>query len=241
MVHPHRRFEGKMKQQTGIILFIVGLLLGFGAGLIISTASRPAVTQRVSMSPGSPGSPPQVASPADFAASSEADQQAALKTRNLERIKQLKLALKNEPDNVEILVALGNLYFDVGQHLEAIEHYDTALKINPKQIGVLVDTGIMYRRTRQFEKALEMFDTALKIDDKFINAILNKAVVYKYDLGDYTNSLAMFKKFMDVAAPGHPAAESARLEVDFLENELKEGRTGPTEGSPESHEGHDHD
>ena len=229
-----------MKKETGIILFVVGLIIGFGIGAITVTAMQPSKNNPVNVYQAQTGMPPAPGdSPESYASSQQADQQAAEKNRLLENIETLKFALKNDPNNLDVLIGLGNSYFDVGQHYAAIDHYEKALAIDPNLTDVIVDLAIMFRRTGKIEKALEQFDRAIGIDAGHFNAILNKAVVYRYDVGDYKKALEVFKKFLEIAPKDHPMIMNAKNEVVFIEDELKKGHTGPT--GEESHEGHDHD
>jgi tetratricopeptide (TPR) repeat protein len=234
-----------MKKETGIILLLVGFIVGFGVGMVITTAMRPAT--RVSAVSGAMQQqqaglplPSPDASPDSYAASMQADQKAAEKARLLESIKQLKYMLQSEPENVEVLVGLGNSYFDVGQHYAAIDAYQKALSVNPNMPDVFVDLGIMYRRTGSYDKAVEHFEKAINIDPKHSTAHLNKAVIYRYDLGDYQIAFDLFTKFLELAPSNHPMLPNAKGEIAFLSDELKKGNKGPGQVEKDDHEGHNH-
>ena len=62
-----------------------------------------------------------------------------------EAIRNFKALLKKEPDNVILLISLGNAYFDIGYDREAIEAYKKALEIYPDSVAVRTDLGTAYR------------------------------------------------------------------------------------------------
>ncbi len=115
-----------------------------------------------------------------------------------------------EPDNLELLIGLGNGYFDIGQYYAAIEAYNKALAIKPDIPDVLVDLGIMYRRVEKYDDALEQFKKALEYDPKHVNSYLNMAVVYKFDLKDYQKALDTYYKFVEYAPPLNPMIEKVK-------------------------------
>jgi tetratricopeptide (TPR) repeat protein len=218
-----------MKKETCIILILVAFIVGFGAGLITHTAMQPSLetrlqeeARRLTSTPGAGGQ-----SPEEYAAAQEAKRKAANEARLNEAIKSLKAMLEKDPDNVELLVGLGNNYFDIGQSFAAIEHYEKALKINPDMPDVIVDLGIMFRRTEKPDKAIESFDRAIKVNPSHPNAYLNKAVVYMYDFGDFENAHKNFKKFSEIAPKTHQMLEQVKQNIIYLKEELDKGNKGP--------------
>jgi tetratricopeptide (TPR) repeat protein len=208
-----------MKKETGIILFLVGLIIGFVSGMITITAMQSGGVSPAQIAQQAKKELPPITGAVPD--SVEADQQAAEKARINEKIKQLKYALEKDPQNLEILVQLGNDYFDTGQYYAAIDSYNKALAINSDLPNVLVDLGIMYRRTERPDLALEQFDKALKIDPRHLYAYSNRGVVHKYDLKEYQKAIDDFKKFIELAPAGSQLVERAKGEIASLEEELK--------------------
>ena len=216
-----------MKQETGIILLLVGIIIGFAAGMITTTAMKPAAIPSVKIVQQPTGEGELPPSTGVVPGSFEADQQAAEKARLNEKIKQLKYALEKDPQNMDILVQLGNNYFDTDQHYASIDSYKKALEINPDMPNVLVDLGIMYRRTDKIDLALEMFNKAIEVDPKHSFAHSNRGIVYKYDLKEYQKAIDNFKKFIELAPPGNPMIERAEAEIADAQELIKqEGSAG---------------
>lgn len=229
-----------MKKETGIILLLVGFVVGFGIGLMTSSSLRPAPAAPVSTSAQTPGAPPMTTgSPESYASSQQADAKAAEIARLQEEIKKIKMALDTDPENLNALVALGNSYFDIGQHYASIDAYKKALTLNPNMPNVLVDLGIMYRQIEKFDEAIAHVNKALEINPKHAPSYLNRAVMLEYDFGDFQAALDSYNKFLELTTD-HPMIPNAKSEISFLTAELGKGNKGPGKREPESHEGHNH-
>src|SRR5512135_3760863 len=57
----------------------------------------------------------------------------------LNEIANYKEILKKDPNNLQAIVNLANLYFDTRQDLLAIENYRKALAIDPRNVNVRTD------------------------------------------------------------------------------------------------------
>ncbi|MFC1855773.1 tetratricopeptide repeat protein [Thermodesulfobacteriota bacterium] len=226
-----------MKKETGIILFVIGLVVGFGIGLITMTAMKPGATRKSYQQQAT--MPPSGGSPESYANTQAADKKAANNARVMKEIEGLKYALEKDPDNIEIIVSLGNNYFDAQQYYKAIEFYNKALAINPNRPNVLVDLGIMYRRTENLEKAIEVFNKAIEVDPKHPNAQLNLGVVYNYNLKKYDESLKYYEKFLELAPSNHSMIPQVKQEVTYLKQVIASGGK-PVEQEHGPGDGHDH-
>jgi len=93
------------------------------------------------------------------------------KTGDVEgQIPQLKSMLQKNPNDLEALITLGNIYFDTHRHQEAIDAYSRALTIDPKNPDVRTDLGIMYRVLKRFDEALAAFRRAAQDDPTHLNS-----------------------------------------------------------------------
>jgi tetratricopeptide (TPR) repeat protein len=89
--------------------------------------------------------------------------------------KLLQRAYELNSDDYEVIVSLGNIYFDLGQinkdqnsNDKARKLYIEALAKNPKDINVRTDLGLTYLLTEspQVEKASDELEKSLEIDPK---------------------------------------------------------------------------
>ena len=79
-----------------------------------------------------------------------------------EAVAPLLEAVNNDPNNFELLVKLGNLFYDGKQFPSAIQYYERALAIHPDNPDVRTDMGTAYWYTGNAEKAVAAMETSLK-------------------------------------------------------------------------------
>ncbi len=99
-----------------------------------------------------------------------------------EQVGQLEAALRKRPGDPDLLVALGNLYFDAGRWKDAREAYEAARQSRPDDASLLTDLAVCYRNLHEPERALELLDRAIAIDPGKWQALFNKVVVLHFDL-----------------------------------------------------------
>lgn len=132
--------------------------------------------------------------------------------------------LSQNPNDVNTLVQLGNLYYDSSKWTQATEYYEKAVKIDPKNPGVLTDLGTAYWYSNQSDskmanKAIELYDRAVKVQPNFQNAILNKGIVLRDGLKKPKEALAIWNEYLKI--PG--AKETGRVKslIDDTNNNFK--------------------
>ncbi|MFY0543079.1 tetratricopeptide repeat protein [Brevibacillus sp. H7] len=76
-------------------------------------------------------------------------------------VKYLELARQKEPDNQDILAALGNMYFRVGRDAEAMQLMEQA---GDQSLDVLLAKGRALAQNGEFEQAYHVFRQALERD-----------------------------------------------------------------------------
>jgi len=175
------------------VILIVSLALILISGGVIYVIKAPEIEHRVEM-------PPQAA-----------DTNADLNSR----IAHLEADLASRPNNLSILIDLGNAYYDIDNPPKAIEYYEKALAIQPKNPPVLVDCGVMYREAGDVDKSLEMFDRAIKADPEFPQAYFNKGAVLRMERGDTKGAAAAWKKYLELDSNVDPQMKS------LLESEIQ--------------------
>jgi len=107
------------------------------------------VTRRASAVPSSLGSAP-------------AGEGETINLDALSQIENYKEILKKDPNNLQALVNIGNLYFDTRQDLLAIEHYRKALGMDPRNVNVRTDMAVCFRRAGNPDRAVEELKKAAR-------------------------------------------------------------------------------
>ncbi len=139
------------------------------------------------------------------------------------QIDSLEASLKQDPNNVDLWVHLGNLYYDANQSAQAIEHYEAALKLKPDMPDVWTDCGVMYREGGNYNKAIEYFNKALKHNPNFAQSYFNLGVVYAMDLKDYSKAIEVWNKFLQLN-PTYENANDIRQQIAQMETQVKTGK-----------------
>jgi tetratricopeptide (TPR) repeat protein len=135
------------------------------------------------------------------------------------KINQLRQALENDPKNLDHLIQLGNLNFDINRPQDAIGYYERALALDSLNPLVLTDCGIMYSQTNQVDKALFYFDKAIAIRPDLPQAFFNKGLILYSAKNDKTNAIKAWRQYIALL-PDTAQANAFKHQVDSLESVL---------------------
>ena len=112
--------------------------------------------------------------------------------------KSLEAKVAANPNDIQAVVSLANLYFDQGMHQKAIATYERALKMKNDMPDVWTDLGVMYRAEKRYQDALAAFSTAVTLDPKHEIARLNSGIVRLTDLNDTPGALQAWKDLLAI-------------------------------------------
>lgn len=101
-----------------------------------------------------------------------------------DRVGELKQSLDRDPENPEILMDLGNTYYDREDWDDAIKSYEKARRKAPKNPNLLSDLGAAYRNRGEFDKAVAFFQKAREANPDHWQSLLNWLLVEAYDRRD---------------------------------------------------------
>jgi tetratricopeptide (TPR) repeat protein len=141
----------------------------------------------------------------------------AIKGEN--EINLLKSILKEDPDNLQALIKLGNISMDSNRFQQAIDAYSKALEIDPRNVNVRVDMGTCYRRSGRSDKALEEFQKAIEIDPNHKYAHMNLGVVLAYDFDNKEEAIKALEKYIELA-PTAPNVPQVREFIERLKAQM---------------------
>ncbi|MFC1475687.1 tetratricopeptide repeat protein [Candidatus Zixiibacteriota bacterium] len=132
------------------------------------------------------------------------------------QIEHLQQLAENDPDNPELLAALGNVYYDAGMAERAVDYYDRALALEPGNINVLVDKATMLRLLGRAEEAVQILTQIVAGAPDHEQALFNLGVIYLSDLSDTSSAIEAWKTFLETN-PNAEHAAAVRQEVQRLE------------------------
>lgn len=152
------------------------------------------------MAPGQlPGSAPQ-----QQAASPEALAKAA---------EPLAAQLKSNPNNFDVLVQLGNLYYDGQSFPQAIQYYEQALKIQPNSPDVRTDVGTAYWYTGDPDKALASFQKSLSLRPNHPGTLFNVGIVEWQGKKDPKAAILAWEKLLQTN-PDYPQKDQVQMLIE---------------------------
>jgi len=147
---------------------------------------------------------------------------------------EVKKTLEKEPNNIDALFHLADLYERNSQYKEAVDTYNSILKIKPDMGYVHFKTGTAYDRLNQPEEAVREFRKAAKYIPK--NPVLynNMGVAYG-KLGKCGEEISALKKAIKL----RPSYSSARynLGMTYLKTKNKKAAMKTYEELKEFDEG----
>jgi Flp pilus assembly protein TadD len=150
-----------------ILPLLVGALLGFIGGYFAAGGGRPSPAPAAREAPAGAGTG---------------------------RIAELEAAVDRDPENPELLIALGNALFDREDWSRAIAAYEKARRKAPENPNLLSDLGAAYRNEGEFRRAVSLFERARKNDPNHWQSLLNLVLIHAYDLKDPAGAQRWFEE-----------------------------------------------
>ncbi len=130
----------------------------------------------------------------------------------LSQIENYKEILKKDPNNLQALVNIGNLYFDTRQDLLAIEHYRKALAMDPRNVNVRTDMAVCFRRAGNPDRAVEELKKAISMDPRHAQSRYNLGIILINDKNDVEGGIRAWEALLD-NIPNYPYRDSLRGEI----------------------------
>lgn len=184
------------------------LLLGVCGGWVIrrsfakpAPAAVPAVAPAAQPDATSPSAPPNFGSLAPVPDTKELRQ--AADTQAAALLEQLKA----DPTNADVLVQLGNIYYDAKQYPVAIDYYERSLKSQPANNSVRTDLGTAYWYTGDADTAIAQFNKVLSSEPNKADTLFNLGIVKWQGKKDAQGAIAAWQKLLDTN-PGYANKES---------------------------------
>jgi cytochrome c-type biogenesis protein CcmH/NrfG len=150
------------------ILAVFCLVLGVALGYLFRGSASPS------------GETAAASAPADGSAA-QGKQPQETPEQQKEMIEQaaapLLATLKTDPDDVDTIVKLGNLYYDGRQYPEAVKYYQLAARSRPKNADLLTDLGTSLWYSGDADGAIAEFQKALKYQPDHPGTLFNLGIV----------------------------------------------------------------
>lgn len=182
--------------KQAILLAGVCLAAGIAGGWAIHAAQTPTTSGQEQAASGATGMG-VTGSPASQASNTArlramADAQAAPQLQQL----------KSYPGNAELLIGLGNTYYDAQQYPVAVDYYERELKLKPSDAAVRTDLGTAYWYMGNADSAIAEFKQALSYAPTNPNTLFNLGLVEWKGKRDGVSAIADWEKLL-ASNPGY--------------------------------------
>lgn len=106
--------------------------------------------------------------------------------------------LSTDPNNIDLLIALGRAQAGIWRYQDAIATYTRALKIAPTNAMLYRHRGHRYISTRQFDKAVSDLERAAKLNDHDFDIWYHLGLSY-YLKGNHSKAIKAYEQCRTVA------------------------------------------
>ena len=127
-------------------------------------------------------------------------------------IENYKEILRKDPNNLQALIGIGNLYFDTNRDLLAIENYRKALAMDPTNANVRTDMAICYRRSGNPGQAVEELKRAISTTPRHAQSRYNLGVILIQDMHDLEGGIKAWEALLE-NVPDYPYRDSLKAEI----------------------------
>lgn len=169
---------------------VLGLMAGLLLGYVLAEQQ-----------PVPPAKAMQMASPASMPPEqTQAEEKKSEAHRDVEaEAGRLRDLLAKNPEDVDLMRALGNLYFDGARWEEARIWYERVLEKIGDNADVETDLAVVYRNLKQPDRALNLLEKVVREDPSHWQGWYNLAVVQHFDLHEHEKALESLGKLEALA------------------------------------------
>jgi len=210
-------FTSVQAYTLAVITLVIGIAIGyFARGSAPATIANVPENAQAAM-PTQPSSMPSGAAPANMGPAqlpgSVPQQQAASPEMLAKAAEPLLAQLKTNPNNADLLIQLGNMYYDGQSFQQAIDYYEKALKVQPNNADVRTDLGTSYWYLGDPDKALANFQKSLAIRPNHPGTLFNMGIVEWQGKKDPKAAVVAWEKLLQTN-PDYPQKDQVQMLIE---------------------------
>jgi len=126
-------------------------------------------------------------------------------------------ALKEEPENPDCYLFIGNIYADKREFGKALVYYRIGLDLTARPHVFHFNIGQALYYTQRYDEALVSLKKALQGEEGIPEAWLELGRTW-YQLSDKSNTIYSWERYLE-AEPANPQAETLRIAIGLLSRE----------------------
>ena len=112
--------------------------------------------------------------------------------------------LKINPNDYELLILRGDVYFNKGDLDRAIADYNEALRVKPDAYETLYNRGLAYAIKGDYDRAIEDYNATLRIKFDFYQVLNSRGLAYAAK-GDYDRAIEDYIAAIRIKPDSHQA------------------------------------
>jgi cytochrome c-type biogenesis protein CcmH/NrfG len=209
-------FTSVQAYTLAVITLVIGIAVGYFArgSAPATTANLPEDAQAAMSTPATstPGGAQGNMGPGQLPGSTP-QQQAASPEELAKSAAPLLAQLKTNPNDVAVLVKLGNLYYDGQSFPQAIDYYQKALALQPDNPDVWTDLGTSYWYTGDADKALANFQKSLALRPNHPGTLFNLGIVEWQGKKDPKAAVLAWEKLLQTN-PDYPDKDQVQMLIE---------------------------
>ena len=141
----------------------------------------------------------------------------------MEKIKDMKETVREDPKNLAAWLKLGDIYFDYNRYREAIEAYSHYLSIKPEDSDIRTKMGMMLRGLEDFDGAIEAFRKAAQMNPRHAESRFQLGVLFLQEKKDVKGAITTWENYLQVSLKSERASwVKAEIERLKMRKEVKE-------------------
>jgi cytochrome c-type biogenesis protein CcmH/NrfG len=209
--HHQTAERGSWTGTQAYILAVFCLVLGVAPGYLFRGSASPALETTVASRAND-----SAASPSTQAQVTPAQQKEMLN----QSVAPLLETLKTNPDDVDTIVKVGNLYYDGQQYQEAVKYYRLAAKNQPKNADLLTDLGTSLWYTGDADGAIAEFQKALKYQPDHPGTLFNLGIVRWQGKSDPKGAVEAWEELLQ-KNPNYPQKQQLQEYIEKAKQHSK--------------------
>lgn len=193
------------------VLAIITLLLGVAIGYLVRGSATAEVARASSVS----------AAASNFG-DSGTTQQPSRADFTARMVEPLLQQLKIRPTDADLLVNIGNRYYDGQDYAKAIEYYQKALKHKPEDVNVRTDMATAMWYSGDADGAIKQFEQSLKFQPNHPQTLFNMGIVKWQGKRDGKGAIQVWERLL-ASSPNYPDRTKVEQLVDQVKAEAGKG------------------
>lgn len=195
------------------VLAVITLLLGIAVGYLArGSATTETGGQASNVS----------AATSNFGNSGTGQQQPSRSELTARVVGPLLQQLQTRPNDADLLVNIGNSYYDGQEYAKAIEYYQKALKIRPEEVNVRTDMATAMWYSGDADGAIKQYEQSLRFQPTHAQTLFNMGIVKWQGKKDGKGAIQIWERLL-ASNPNYSDRPKVQQLLDQVKAEAGKG------------------